>query len=119
MVVRLVVGVARILATRPPAQIRRVLNVLRRGAEPATARQAAAARADVVAVSLGCAAPEGCLPRSLATVMLCRLQGRWPTWCVGVRRMAPFGAHSWVEAEGGPVGEDAPAGYFATLISVP
>ena len=38
--------------------------------------QARAAHATVVAVSLTCAAREGCLPRSLATVLLCRLHGQ-------------------------------------------
>ena len=69
-----VVGVARLLATRSPRQIRAVLGMLRRGARPATLREAKAARDTVVAVSLTCAAREGCLPRSLATVLLCRLQ---------------------------------------------
>ena len=36
--------------------------------------EAKAARDTVVAVSLTCAAREGCLPRSLATVLLCRLR---------------------------------------------
>ena len=71
---------------------------------PATFEQAKAARDTVVAVSLHCAAREGCVARSLATVLLCRLSGRWATWCVGARRMPPFGAHAWVEAEGRPVG---------------
>ena len=73
---------------------------LRRGARPATYEQAKAARDTVVAVSLTCAAREGCLPRSLATVLLCRLHGSWPAWCVGARRLPPFAAHAWVEAEG-------------------
>jgi hypothetical protein len=73
----------------------------------------------VVAVSLACSAREGCLARSLATVLLCRLQGRWPTWCVGARRLPPFAAHAWVEAEGVMVGEDYPPDYFRTLFSVP
>lgn len=119
MVVWLAVAVARLLARRSPRQIRQVLGRLRTGSAPATRGQARAARDDVVAVSLVCAAPEGCLARSLATVLLCRVEGSWPTWCVGVRRHPPFGAHSWVEAEGAPVGEDYPAEYFQTLFTVP
>jgi hypothetical protein len=115
----LVVGVARLLATQPPRRIRAVLGRLRRGAAPATFEQAKAARDTVVTVSLACAAREGCVARSLATVLLCRLQGQWPTWCVGARRVPPFGAHAWVEAEGRPVGEDCPADYFRTLLTVP
>ncbi len=114
-----VIGVARVLATRSPARIRTVLGVLRRGARPATYEQAKAARDTVVAVSLTCAAREGCLPRSLATVLLCRLRGSWPAWCVGARRLPPFAAHAWVEAEGAMVDEDYPADYFRTLLRVP
>lgn len=114
-----VIVVARLLATRSPARIRTVLGVLRRGARPATYEEAKAARDTVVAVSLTCAAREGCLPRSLATVLLCRLQGRWPTWSVGVRRLPPFAAHAWVEAEGAMVDEDYPPDYFRPLLQVP
>ena len=74
------IGVARVLATRSPSRIRTVLGALRRGATPATYEQAKTARDTVVAVSLTCAAREGCLPRSLATVLLCRLQGSCPAW---------------------------------------
>jgi hypothetical protein len=119
MLVHLVVGAARLLATRPPRQIRRVLGVFRRGARPATLAEAKAARDTVVAVSLPCAGREGCLPRSLATTMLCRIRGQWPTWCVGARRLPPFGAHAWVEAEGLPVGEDYPPDYFRAFFTVP
>jgi hypothetical protein len=120
IVVHLAVGGARLLATRSPRRIRRVLGWLRRGARPATVEQAKAARDAVVAVSLACAGREGCLARSLATVLLCRLGGRWPTWCVGARRLPPFGAHAWVEADGVMVGEDDyPPDYFRTLFRVP
>jgi hypothetical protein len=118
IVTRLAVGFARLLATRSPREIRKVLSVLRRGARPASLEQARAVRARVVTVSLACAGREGCLPRSLATVLLCRSRGSWPTWCVGVRRLEPFGAHAWVEAEGVPVGEDYPPDYFRTLFTV-
>jgi hypothetical protein len=114
-----VVGAARLLATQPPRRIRAVLGRLRRGARPATFEEAKAARDTVVAVSLHCAAREGCLARSLATVLLSRLDGRWPAWCVGARRMPPFGAHAWVEAEGRMVGEDYPPDYFRTFFTVP
>jgi Transglutaminase-like superfamily len=113
------VGAARLLATQPPRRIRAVLDQLRRGATPATFDQAKTARDTVVAVSLHCAAREGCLARSLATVLLSRLGGRWPTWCVGARRMPPFGAHAWVEAEGRMVGEDYPPDYFRAFFTVP
>jgi hypothetical protein len=119
LVARAAVGAARLLATRSPARIRAVLCWLRRGARPATVEQARRARDTVVAVSLTCAAREGCVARSLATVLLCRLHGQWPSWCVGVRRVPPFAAHAWVEAGGVPVGEDYPPDYFRTLLTVP
>jgi Transglutaminase-like superfamily len=116
----LAVGAARLLAaTRSPRRIRTVLGWLRHGARPATVGQAKAARDDVVAVSLMCASREGCVARSLATVLLCRLHGQWPTWCVGARRVPPFAAHAWVDADGVPVGEDFPPDYFRTLFTVP
>ncbi|WP_241481557.1 lasso peptide biosynthesis B2 protein [Nocardiopsis gilva] len=68
-------------------------------------------------VSTLCAG-EACLQRSLATVLLCRMGGSQPTWCVGVRT-EPFQAHAWVEAEGAPVGEPMPADYYRPLIRVP
>jgi Transglutaminase-like superfamily len=114
-----VIGFARLLATRSPRQIRTVLGRLRPGARPATYEEAKAARDTVVAVSLTCAAREGCLPRSLATVLLCRLHGSWPAWCAGARRLPPFAAHAWVEADGVMVEEDYPPDYFRPLLRVP
>lgn len=95
-----------------------MLGVLRRGARPATIEEVKRARDSVVAVSLGCAGPQGCLPRSIATVLLCRARGSWATWCVGARRLEPFTAHAWVEAAGEAVGEDYPPDYFRTLLTV-
>ncbi|MFI9722364.1 lasso peptide biosynthesis B2 protein [Streptomyces sp. NPDC052396] len=115
----LAVAVARRLARKPPARIRAILARLSRGARPATYAQARAARRTVVAVSLHCAGDQGCLPRSLATVLLCRAQGTWPAWAVGVRARPPFAAHAWVEAEGRMVEEEADPSYFRALFSVP
>jgi hypothetical protein len=70
----------------------------------------------VVAVSALCAG-EGCLPRSLATVLLCRMTGTQPTWCTGVRT-EPFRAHAWVEVGETPVGEPWPAGYYRPMLRV-
>jgi hypothetical protein len=114
----LAVAIAQVLSRQPPRRIRAVLGWLRRGAKPATVEQAGAARAAVVSVSLACAGPEGCLPRSLATVLLCRVRGQWATWCVGARRMPPFGAHAWVEAADTPVGEGYPPDYFRVFFRV-
>jgi hypothetical protein len=119
VVTRLAVGAARLLATQSPRRIRTVLGWLRRGAKPASVEQAKAARDAVVMVSLACAAREGCVARSLATILLCRLRGQWPTWCVGARRVPPFAAHAWVEAGGVMVGEDYQPDYFRVLFTVP
>jgi hypothetical protein len=97
--VRTMVAAARLLSTRSPRRIRQVLTRLRRGARPATYAEVCDARHAVVSVSLACAGREGCLVRSLATVLLCRSQGNWPTWCLGARRLAPFYAHAWVEVD--------------------
>jgi hypothetical protein len=117
---RMAVGVARLLATQPPKRIRVVLGWLGRGATPATVDQVKQARDAVTAVSLLCAAREGCVGRSLATILLCRLHGRRASWCVGARRVPPFGAHAWVAVNGAPVGEEEyPPDYFRTLFTVP
>lgn len=116
---RVAVAIARPVALLPPRRIRRLLTVLSKGAVPAGREQAKAARDAVLSVSLTCLGSQGCLPRSLATALLCRLWGVWPTWCVGVRAMPPFGAHAWVEADGEMIDENVPAGYLSPLISVP
>ncbi|MDJ0465906.1 lasso peptide biosynthesis B2 protein [Streptomyces sp. H27-C3] len=115
---RLAVGCAHLLATQPPRRIRAVLALLRRGARPATLDEAAAAHRTVMAVSLSCGGQRGCLPRSLAVVLLCRMRGRWPVWCVGVRARPPFAAHAWVEAEGIPVAEGCTRDYYQRFFTV-
>lgn len=62
------------------------------------------ARRVVETVSLRCAGPYGCMPRSLAIVLLCYGRGQRVTWRVGVHS-PPVSAHAWVEAGGEPVGE--------------
>ncbi|MEX2980344.1 lasso peptide biosynthesis B2 protein [Streptomyces sp. C36] len=118
LVARAAVACAHVLATQPPHRIRSVLRRLRGGARPATLAEAASARETVLAVSLAAGGHKGCLPRSLATVLLCRWYGQWPTWCVGVRSRPPFAAHAWVEAEGVLVGEGAQADYFQRFFAV-
>lgn len=119
VVARFAVGLAHLIARLSPRHIRTVMTLLRRGAAPATHVNAKAARDAVLAVSLACTGPQGCLPRSLATALLCRMSGQWPVWCVGVRVLPPFGAHAWVEAGGRLVDEDAPDDYFQRLMTVP
>jgi hypothetical protein len=119
LIVRLVAGVALLLSSRSPRRIRHLLRAVRRGARPATYSEAKKARDLVVAVSLACTGPKSCVSRSIATALLCRLRGCWPTWCVGARKIPPFGAHAWVEAEDRRVEEPYPAGYHLVLFSVP
>jgi Transglutaminase-like superfamily len=111
------VGAARIVAQLPPRRIRAVLTLLRHRAAPATYQQAEEALDAVLAVSV-LYGGRYCLQRSLATTLLCRIRGVWPTWCTGVRT-APFIAHAWVEAEGQPVGEPHGPGYYRPLIVIP
>jgi Transglutaminase-like superfamily len=107
---------ARGLATLPPRWTRSVLDIVSARARPASYVEAKTARDTVTTVSLRCAGP-GCLPRSIATTLLCRLGGAWPTWRVGVRT-APFSAHAWVEAEGRPVDEPPGTERFHVLMTV-
>ncbi|KAB2352445.1 lasso peptide biosynthesis B2 protein [Actinomadura rudentiformis] len=113
---RFAVASASVLMRLPPRRLRQVLGVLSRRAAPATKDQALAARNAVVSVSVRCAG-QGCLQRSVATVLLCRLGGTWPDWCTGVLT-DPFRAHAWVEAEGIPVGEGTGMPPFRKLITV-
>ncbi|MEU2512030.1 lasso peptide biosynthesis B2 protein [Streptomyces syringium] len=115
---RFVLIAALALSLLPPRRIQAVLEVVRRGAVPASAAQAKSARDAICAVSLFCAGPRGCLPRSLGTALLCRLRGTWPTWCTGVRVVPPFTAHAWVETDGHLVDEGVPDDYFARLMTV-
>ena len=112
-----VIGAARALALLPPRRIRAVLAGVARRARPASYAEAKSARETVTAVSLLCAGRQGCLPRSIATVLLCRLRGAVPTWRVGVRT-APFSAHAWVEAEGQPVEEPAGTEHLRVLMTI-
>ncbi|WP_031070738.1 lasso peptide biosynthesis B2 protein [Streptomyces sp. NRRL S-118] len=113
----LAVGAARLLAHLSPKRLGALLTLLRRGARPATYDEALRARGHVTTVSTLCAGTY-CLPRSLATVLLCRMRGVWPTWCTGVRT-PPFSAHAWVEAEGRRVGEPAGTAAYRPLLVVP
>ncbi len=112
----LAVVAARPLARLTPARLRIALEFASRGAAPATTRQASTARDQIVSVSLRCAG-QNCLLRSIATVLLCRARGSWPTWCTGVRTH-PFAAHAWVEAEDQLIGEPHPKGYYRPMLTV-
>lgn len=107
----------RLLATRSPATIRRVLGIARRGAQPASYGVAAGAQAALIRVSPRLGAHDACLVRSIASALLCRLHGVWPSWCVGVAG-EPFAAHAWIEAEGRPVAERVDLAEYSSLIRV-
>jgi transglutaminase superfamily protein len=112
----LAAGAARWLVLLPPRRLRQVLRLISRGARPATQAEASDARAAVVTVSARCAG-QGCLQRSVATVLLSRLGGRWPDWCTGFRTQ-PFSGHAWVEVAGRPVDEPPGLSEFATVVAV-
>ncbi|SDL83756.1 Transglutaminase-like superfamily protein [Geodermatophilus siccatus] len=114
---RAAVVLGRLLSRLPPRRLSATLTVLRRGARPATYEQASRARAAVVRSSPTCSA-NGCLPRSIATALLCRVEGAWPTWRVGVVT-GPFAAHAWVEAEDRIVDEPPGVESFRVLMTVP
>lgn len=114
---RTAVAAAWVIIRFPPMRIRRVLSLVSRGAASATEPQAAGARTAVVSVSVQCAG-QGCLLRSVATALLCRLGGTWPSWCTGVRT-EPFQAHAWVEVDGRPVAEPEGVSRFHKLMTVP
>ena len=113
----LAVGVARLLCHLKPAGLRAVLEFVRRGGDPATARQALAAR-EARSCRSACAVPDktACSAPSPRRV-LCRTRGVWPTWCTGVRTH-PFAAHAWVEVAGQPIGEPHPKGYYKPMLTV-
>ncbi|MGW1992103.1 lasso peptide biosynthesis B2 protein [Embleya sp. NPDC001921] len=113
---RWAVALARPLALLPPRRLRRVLWAVGLGTRPAGAAETLEARRAVVSVSARCAG-QGCLQRSVATLLLCRLRGATPDWCTGVRTQ-PFRAHAWVEARGVPIGESADMALFHTVLSV-
>ncbi|NJQ04948.1 MULTISPECIES: lasso peptide biosynthesis B2 protein [Streptomyces] len=99
-----------------PQRLRGLLELVSRGARPATSAEAMEAREAVVAVSVHCAG-QGCLERSIATFLLCRLSGRVPEWRTGVR-LEPFRAHAWVAVGGVPVGEHEEVATYAVTMGV-
>lgn len=91
-----------VLTRARPQRIRHILGVLHRGSREADLHEAERAFAVVTTVSLHCASGHGCLRRSLAMILLCRLWGLRATWRVGFRSPQ---SHAWVEAGREPVCE--------------
>ncbi|PPF80826.1 hypothetical protein C5E07_02655 [Pseudoclavibacter sp. RFBJ3] len=115
LTVRCAVSVAYLITYAKPRQIRRLLIELRRGVRPSTGEEAEVARAAVCGASERCAG-EGCLQRSIATVLLCRFEGHAPSWCSGYRT-GPFVAHAWVEADGVPVSEPPEVASYRRVVT--
>lgn len=116
--VKTAVAVGRLLAHAPPRTLRAVLGTAARGALPASYAQARAARDTVLTVDAFTRGGSACLPRSIATALICRSRGVWPSWCVGVLATPPFTAHAWVAAEDRIVDEPMGSDDFSTLFSV-
>jgi hypothetical protein len=93
-----------VLTRARPQRLRRILRALHCGGQQADLHRAERAFAVVTTVSLRCASGHGCLRRSLAIILLCRLWGLRATWRVGFRSPPPQ-SHAWVEANGQPVCE--------------
>lgn len=114
---RLVLVVTRARPARIGAILRFLCGGTRSGANHAEC--ARRARASVVTVSLRCASDHGCLLRSVATVIACRLARVAVVWRVGASSPPPA-LHAWVEADGIPVGEPFdPYLLYRPLITIP
>ncbi|WP_432512827.1 lasso peptide biosynthesis B2 protein [Kineococcus sp. SYSU DK001] len=109
---------ARWLTHRSPQQLRQHLTRIARGARPATYAEAAAARDAVLTASARTRGGSACLVRSVATALVCRARGTWPTWCVGVLAAPPFAAHAWIEADDRIVEEPTSRTDFRTFFAV-
>ncbi len=110
------VSVARLIAYLPAVWIVRVLSIVTKNTRPSPAGIALEARQSVCSVSVRCAG-QGCLQRSIAVVILCRLSGFSPDWCTGFNNR-PFMAHAWVEVDGLPIGEPDEVRDYAIVLSV-
>ncbi|AZZ57371.1 hypothetical protein C5E08_07160 [Rathayibacter iranicus] len=105
------IAAARVISWLPPDRMQLLMRGISRGARPATIAQTQKARDIVCAPSRRCAG-QGCVQRSIAVVVLCRMRSSSPNWRTGFGT-EPFIAHAWVEADGQPVGEpEAVARYF-------
>jgi hypothetical protein len=93
---RLAIIAGWLLVRLPPHRLRRTLEVLRRGARPASTAEAEAALNAVLAAGLSLHGLRACLPRSVSAAVLCRLRGHWATWCAGVDAAPPMSAHTWI-----------------------
>ncbi|WP_344107034.1 lasso peptide biosynthesis B2 protein [Nocardiopsis rhodophaea] len=102
-----------------PQRLRRSLSRLAAGARPASYAEAKVARDQILTLSPMCRGGTACLTRSISVLLLCRVRGTWPTWCVGVVATPPFAAHAWVEADGRMVDEPVDSSYYRTFFTIP
>jgi len=102
-----------------PSTIRKIFSLLAMHAAPATYDQAEEAVLEISQHSQAAAGRFSCLRRSIASALLLRMSGRWPTWSIGVPRRPPFRAHAWIEAENRIVAELGAPEAFSRLICVP
>ncbi|MBU8579696.1 lasso peptide biosynthesis B2 protein [Brevibacterium luteolum] len=106
------------LKSLKPGELRLALQDLAEECAPVPHERAVRLREEVLSVSPACRGRNACLTRSIAVALLCRLDGEWPTWCVGVLVTPPFTAHAWIEAEGQVVGEELAIGDYQSFYKV-
>lgn len=113
---RPIVGLALLLTLLPPSTLQRCLRALKGNARATTTQQAHRIRAATCSVSARCAG-EGCLQRSIAVYLICRIEGHVPGWKTGYQ-IEPFAAHAWVEVDGIPIDEPAAISSYTTVLAV-
>lgn len=112
---RLAVLAAHGLTRLPPGSLEKILRVvISRGDRPKL-HEVEQFRDAVTSVSTVCAG-HGCLPRSVATTIVARMNGFAVSWVTGIRD-APFAAHAWVEVAGRPVSEPSEVSVFTRVLS--
>lgn len=110
----LAVMIAALIELMPISLMLGILSRLMRGVRESDTSETSTARAEVCGASARCLG-EGCLRRSIAVVVLCRMDGHCPTWKSGYQ-VNPFRAHAWVEVDGTPVDEpEEVESYIVTL----
>lgn len=116
---RLAVAGAAVLCRMSPEKLNHMLCQITGNRPQAPEALCERARTAVCTVSLSCRGPKGCLKRSVATILMCRMAGVSATWCTGFS-LSPFRAHAWVEIDDRPVGEhDEVADYIVVLSTSP
>lgn len=112
------VKIAQLMQRLPPHRLRAILGRISAGAIPASYAEARQVRDEVLTVSALCRGGQACLVRSIATSLVCRISGVWPTWAVGVLTAPPFSAHAWIEADGEIVDEPLLRNDFKAFFTV-